>query len=64
VRPDSFIDLAERRAAVMRKLPWPIPAVVLIEFSDANLDALADADGEHYWSILNDVVSRITGDDG
>jgi hypothetical protein len=49
----------ERRASAFEELPWAIPAVVVLQMSDEDLDALADADDEHYWRILNSIVHRI-----
>jgi hypothetical protein len=53
-------DLLETRVAVMRDLPWPIPALVVVEFTDEDLDNLdAAADTDRYWAVLNSIVSRI-----
>jgi hypothetical protein len=52
------------RLAALHRLPWCIPATVVLEMTDTDLDTLADADDSDYWRTLNDVVSRITGDDG
>jgi hypothetical protein len=44
----------------MIELPWVIPALVIIEMTDEdldNLDAVADAD--RYWGVLNAIVRRI-----
>jgi hypothetical protein len=54
------LDILERRVGGMRDLPWPIPALVLLEMTDEDLDHLADARGkDEYWSVLNAVVRRI-----
>ena len=53
----------ERRAIAIQRLPWALPALVVVEISDANLDALADATPEEYWAVLNSIVRRITGGD-
>ena len=56
--PDT--DLLERRVRVLRGLPWPIPAAVLMEMSDEDLDWLSAAcDRDEYWHILNGVVRRV-----
>ena len=54
------LDILERRIAVMRELPWPLPALVVIEMTDEDLDNLdAAADTDRYWSVLNGIVRRI-----
>ena len=56
--PDQ--DILENRVMAMRELPWPIPAVVVIQFSDEDLDLLDAAyDKPEYWSVLNRIVTRI-----
>ena len=56
--PDAHIT--DLRAKVVRELPWPIPATVLLEMSDEDLDRLASApDTDHYWRVLNTIVTRI-----
>jgi phage FluMu protein gp41 len=58
VIPD--LDMLERRIAAMRDVPWPIPALVIIEMTDEDLDNLdAAADADNYWTVLNAIVSRI-----
>jgi hypothetical protein len=53
-------DLLEARVAAMRDLPWLIPALVIIEMTDEDLDNLdAAADADNYWTVLNAIVSRI-----
>jgi hypothetical protein len=53
-------DLLESRVAAMRELPWVIPALVVVEFTDEDLDNLdAAADSPEYWSVLNTIVTRI-----
>jgi hypothetical protein len=53
-------DILESRVAAMRDLPWPIPALVIIEMTDEDLDNLdAVADAPEYWRVLNSIVSRI-----
>jgi hypothetical protein len=58
VIPD--LDILERRVAAMRDVPWPIPALVIIEMTDEDLDNLdAAADTNRYWTVLNSIVARI-----
>jgi hypothetical protein len=57
VIPDSYIT--ELRLKAVRELPWPIPAAVLLEMTDEDLDRLAAASDEDYWRVLNGVVTRI-----
>jgi hypothetical protein len=58
VIPD--IDILERRIVAMRDVPWPIPALVIIEMADEELDLLdAAADTDRYWGVLNGIVRRI-----
>jgi hypothetical protein len=48
----------------LHSVPWPIPAVVLIQFTDEDLDELdlAEQAGSRdaYWRCLNRIVGRIT----
>jgi hypothetical protein len=56
--PDQ--DILENRVRAMRELPWPIPALVVIEMSDEDLDRLDAAyETREYWSTLNTIVRRI-----
>jgi hypothetical protein len=56
--PDQ--DILENRVQALRELPWPIPALVVIEMSDEDLDLLDAAyDTPEYWSVLNRIVTRI-----
>jgi hypothetical protein len=56
--PDA--DILESRVAAMRDLPWPLPALVVVEFTDKDLDLLdAAADSPEYWPLLNTIVTRI-----
>jgi hypothetical protein len=58
VIPDQ--DILENRVQAVRDLPWPIPALVVVEFTDEDLDNLdAAADSPEYWGVLNEIVSRI-----
>jgi hypothetical protein len=53
-------DILENRMQAMRELPWPIPALVVIQFTDEDLDLLDAAyDTDKYWTVLNGIVSRI-----
>jgi len=61
VIPDQ--DILENRVMAMREIPWPIPALVVIQFSDEDLDLLDAAyDTEKYWTLLNGIVRRIQED--
>jgi hypothetical protein len=61
VIPDA--DILENRVQAMRELPWVIPALVIIEMRDEDLDNLdAAADTDKYWTVLNAVVTRIESD--
>ncbi len=55
--PDAHIT--ERRLRALRELPWPIPAAVVLEMTDEDLDRLAAASDLDYWRVLNGVVERI-----
>jgi len=58
VIPDQGI--LENRVQAMRELPWVIPALVIIEMTDENLDLLDAAyEKPEYWTVLNGIVSRI-----
>jgi hypothetical protein len=53
-------DIVENRIHAMRELPWVIPALVIIEITDEDLDNLdAAADTDKYWTVLNAIVARI-----
>lgn len=53
-------DILESHVQAMRELPWVIPALVIIEMTDEDLDNLdAAADSPEYWSLLNEIVTRI-----
>ena len=56
--PDQ--DILENRVQAMRELPWVIPALVIIEMTDEDLDLLDAAyETDEYWSTLNTIVKRI-----
>jgi hypothetical protein len=56
--PDA--PITELRLKAVRELPRPIPAAVLVEMTDEDLDRLAAApDLDAYWRVLNGVVTRI-----
>jgi hypothetical protein len=55
--------ILSRRLGALHSLPWPIPAVVLIQFTDQDLDDLdlaEQAGRDAYWVCLNRIVNRIT----
>lgn len=58
--PDT--NIAEGRLKTFLELPWIIPAAVLLEFTDEDLDNLSAASEDEYWSVLNRVVARIEGE--
>jgi phage FluMu protein gp41 len=61
VIPD--LDILERRVAAMRDIPWPIPALVIIEMTSQELTQLdAAADTLHYRSVLVAILKRIASD--
>jgi hypothetical protein len=56
--PDQ--DILESRVQAMRELPWVLPALVIIEMTDEDLDNLDAAyETREYWSTLNRIVARI-----
>jgi hypothetical protein len=56
--PDQ--DILESRVQAMRELPWVIPALVMMQFTDEDLDLLDAAyETGEYWTTLNSIVSRI-----
>ena len=57
--PDSYIT--ESRLKALRELPWPIPAAILLEMPDEDLDRLTAASSEGYWRVLNGIVICIDG---
>ena len=57
--PDA--DILERRIRQLKRLPWPIPASVIMQMTDADFDALDMAEGrDEWWRVLNDIVVRLT----
>jgi hypothetical protein len=57
-------DILESRVQAMRELPWVIPALVILEMTDKDLDRLDAAfDTPEYWTVLNAIVTRITDED-
>jgi hypothetical protein len=53
----------EPRLRVLQGLPWPIPARVLMRFTDEDLDCLAvagEAGRDEYWRALNAIVARVS----
>jgi hypothetical protein len=56
--PDA--DILERRLRQLERLPWPVPAAVIMRMTDADFDALDMArDNDEWWRSLNAIVSRI-----
>jgi hypothetical protein len=57
--PDA--DILERRSRQLRRLPWPVPAAVIMRMTDADFDALDMAEGrDEWWRVLNAIVVRVT----
>ena len=63
-RSEHLLDdeILRRRSNACARLPWVLPATVLLEITDADLDALASAPDGEYWTVLNRIVYRITPD--
>jgi hypothetical protein len=55
--PDTH--LVEERLKTFVELPWVLPAAVLTEISDEDLDYLGAAGPDEYWGVLNGIVRRI-----
>jgi hypothetical protein len=60
--PDLDAQIALERLRAFQQIPWPIPAAVLMEFTDEDLDNLALADEAEYWRVLNSIVVRVAGE--
>ena len=57
--PDT--DILERRLRQLERLPWPIPAAVIMRMTEADFDALDIArDCGEWWRVLNAIVVRVT----
>jgi hypothetical protein len=57
--PDA--DILERRLRQLERLPWPVPAAVIMRMSEADFDALDMArDNDEWWRGLNGIVVRVT----
>lgn len=56
--PDAL--LVEERLKTFLELPWVLPAAVMMEITDEDLDHLdAAADTDKYWTVLNGIARRI-----
>jgi hypothetical protein len=55
--PDT--DILERRLRQLERLPWPIPATVIMCMTESDLDALDMAKQDEWWRVLNTIVTRI-----
>ena len=56
--PDTYI--LERRLRQLERLPWAIPASVMMRMTEEDFDLLDMAkDPDEYWSILNGIIARI-----
>ena len=57
--PDA--DIVERRLRQLERLPWPVPAAVIMRMTDADFDALDMArDNDEWWRVLNAIMVRVT----
>jgi hypothetical protein len=61
VTDELAAQIALERMETFQQIPWPIPAAVLVEFTDEDLDELALAEEAEYWATLNRIVVRVTG---
>jgi hypothetical protein len=60
--PDAHI--LERRLRQLRRLPWAIPAGVIMQMTDEDFDRLdMSKDAGEWWRTLNGIVARITDRD-
>ena len=58
--PDT--EILRKRASACARLPWVLSAPLLLEITDADVDALASTPDEEYWTVLNRIIFRITSD--
>jgi hypothetical protein len=57
--PDTYI--LERRLRQLERLPWAIPASVIMRMTEADFDSLDIArDNDEWWRVLNAIVVRVT----
>ena len=57
--PDA--DILERRLRQLERLPWPVPAAVIMRMTEADFDDLDMAsDNDEWWRSLNAIVVRVT----
>jgi hypothetical protein len=55
------VDILERRLRQLERLPWPVPASVMMQMTDADFDALDMAQGrDEWWRVLNAIMVRVT----
>jgi hypothetical protein len=60
--PDEHI--LERRIRQLHRLPWVLPASLIMQMREEDFDALDEAPNEAvWWGILNVIVTRITDTD-
>jgi hypothetical protein len=60
--PDTYI--LERRLRQLQRLPWAIPAGVIMQMTDEDFDRLDMAgDTAEWWRCLNEIVTKITDRD-
>ena len=57
--PDA--DILARRLRQLERLPWPIPASIIMAMTEADFDALDMAQSrDEWWYVLNAIVVRVT----
>jgi hypothetical protein len=58
-RSERLLDdeILRRRASAYARLPWVLPATVLLEITDADLDDLASTPDGEYWTLLNRIIT-------
>jgi hypothetical protein len=57
--PDA--DILARRLRQLERLPWPVPAAVIMRMTEADFDALDMArDNDEWWRVLNAIMVRVT----
>jgi len=56
--PDA--DIVERRLRQLERLPWPVPASIIMSMTEADFDALDMAQSrDEWWHVLNGIVIRV-----
>ena len=56
--PDA--DILERHLCQLERMPWPIPASIIMSMTEADFDALDMAQSrDEWWRVLNAIVIRV-----